>query len=410
MTRNRSLTVAACVALSVSAATARAQSAEVDLLHAVATELAVSSAYRDQRAQVDRLVDGDPATAWNSRTGDLVGAWIEVRLPADVQVSAIGIVPGFARPGGATDLFTGNHRVARIRVLREGTEVGTFAVEHARPEMVRVPVSGAGGVWRIELAELTPGTRSDWREACVSELQILGRAASSAPGARTPRTAVGTLPDPPAAAVVDPAALERAHRRDASWIGGAWRELDATYVDYAGSSGEPTPEDPAVQRDIDQRRAALLRRVTTLVEPIDPARADALRMAGQRRLTGPAWQWVGTIRGDLDAIDAALSAVAERLATDEARCRSARASAELRLVRVAGITHAALMVSGDYGSAVERDDTALVGASEEWSRNSRGVSTRLLRRTTPPAVSDATADWTALRTHLETMQRTCPAR
>ncbi len=35
----------------------------VDLLHAVGTELAVSSAYRDQASQVARLVDGDLATA-----------------------------------------------------------------------------------------------------------------------------------------------------------------------------------------------------------------------------------------------------------------------------------------------------------------------------------------------------------
>lgn len=79
---------------------------EVDLLHAVEADVAVSSTYRDQRSQVDALVDGDLETAWNSRTGELVGAWIEVRLPESAQVTSIAMTVGFTHVSGESDLFT----------------------------------------------------------------------------------------------------------------------------------------------------------------------------------------------------------------------------------------------------------------------------------------------------------------
>ncbi len=83
----------------------------VELLHAVPSAVSVSSAYHDDVAQARKLVDGDMSTAWNSRTGDLVGAYIDVRIPESATVSSFEITAGFTREGGATDLFTGNHRV-----------------------------------------------------------------------------------------------------------------------------------------------------------------------------------------------------------------------------------------------------------------------------------------------------------
>ncbi|WP_157069555.1 NADase-type glycan-binding domain-containing protein [Sandaracinus amylolyticus] len=406
-------------AVLVVASTASAQTASVDLLRAVGTELAVSSAYRDQRAQVERLVDGDPTTAWNSRTGDLVGAWIEARVPADAEVTGIALVPGFARPGGATDLFTGNHRVARIRVLREGIEVGSFAVANASPQLVTIPVRGAGGVWRIEIVELTPGTRADWRETCVSELQILGRAPSMAPGTRMPRVAIGTLPAAAAPPVVDPVALERSQRRDVAWMVSAWRELQSSYFSFAQDTGEPQP-DPETIRETERQRAAILRRITELVEPVDPARADAIRIAGGHRLEGVAWRWEPTVLADLDALGAALDVVAARIGTDEARCRSARAQAEIRLVRVAGLARLASYfdeidqsmeesVGRDAirrSRSLEADAEALEPLAEEWARNSRGVATRLSRRSAP-TTERAAADWTALLAQLAIARTAC---
>lgn len=402
---------------------ALAQTGPVDLLHAIGTDLAVSSAYRDQRAQAERLVDGDATTAWNSRTGDLVGAWIEVRLPAEASVTGIALIPGFARPGGATDLFTGNHRVARIRVVREGVEVGTFAVASDAPVLVTIPVRGAGGVWRIELVEMRPGSRSDWREACISELQILGRAPSLAAGTRTPRLGIGALPDVAAPAAVDPVALERAQRRDLTYFVRAWRELQDSYFSFAQDTGEPEPDAETI-RETERARGAILRRITDLVQPVDAAAADAVRMAGARHLSGPAWRWETAAQADLVAMGAAFDLVTERIGSDEARCRSARAQAEIRLMRVAGLSRLASYfgeiseseVESTGGSispaerrtsrSVEADAEAFTAFADEWSRNSRGVTTRLLRRPAPSAPA-AAADWAALSSQLTIARSAC---
>lgn len=165
-----------------------------DLLHRVPAAVAVSSAYRDSAAQVARLVDEDFETAWNSRTGDLDGAWIDVRLPENARVTAIQMTVGFTHVTDRADLFTGNHRVRRVRVTHGGETVGETTLDPDRRGLQTIPVEGGGGDYRIELVELVPGTRDDWREACVSELRVLGHA-PIAHAVYTPRSAIGTLPE-----------------------------------------------------------------------------------------------------------------------------------------------------------------------------------------------------------------------
>lgn len=192
----------------------------VDLLHATAAAVATSSAYRDDAAQVAALVDGSLETAWNSRTGDLTGAWIEVRLPADATVSSIAMTAGFTHVTARADLFPGNHRVTRVRVLHDGVEAGTFPLDPDLRTLQTIPVGGAGGVYRIEIAEVLPGARTDWRETCVSELAVMGHAPGEVPGSRRPATAIGTLPELPA---VVPAAAT------AAATGAAGGEHDGVY-------------------------------------------------------------------------------------------------------------------------------------------------------------------------------------
>lgn len=91
-------------------AAAASQTPIVDLLQSVATDVAVSSVYRDETAQVGRLADGDLESAWNSRTGDLVGAWIDVRLPATAAVTSIAMTAGFTRRTDSGDLYTEGER------------------------------------------------------------------------------------------------------------------------------------------------------------------------------------------------------------------------------------------------------------------------------------------------------------
>ncbi|MFK7989498.1 MAG: hypothetical protein AB8I08_26010 [Sandaracinaceae bacterium] len=179
----------------------------INLLRSVPSAVAVSSAYRESAEQVARLVDANTESAWNSRTGQLQGAWIDVRLPQDVTVTAIQMTAGFTRVNGSTDLFTGNHRVRRVRVTHGGDTVAEAELDPDNRTLQTIPLEGSGGDYRIELVELVPGSREDWREVCVSELRVLGRAPAPVP-VYTPRTAIGALPElaPP----LDDAAIEAA--------------------------------------------------------------------------------------------------------------------------------------------------------------------------------------------------------
>jgi hypothetical protein len=391
----------------------------VDLLHAIGTELAVSSAYRDQPSQVDHLVDGDATTAWNSRTGELVGAWIEVRLPAEATVTSLSIVPGFARTGGETDLFTGNHRVSGIRVLRDGTELGTYPIDTSAPVAVSVPVSGPGGVYRIEVTEVLPGSRTDWRETCISELAILGRAPAMAPGTRLPRTAIGALPE---ALVVDRDAIARAQHSDASWLLGAWNDLQRDLDNLDQSTGEPDP-DAELSRELEHQRVAMLHRIATSTAPVDGAASDALRAAAAYDLDWSDSAARHRVLGEnLEALGTALGAVADFLGDDEARCRAARTHAGMRLRRVASAAFLESYVDeidafeasmtgdeptrGEGSHAREADATTLTELAEDWGSNTRGVATRVMRLGAPHTAALA-SDWEVLRAQIEICQRTC---
>ncbi len=169
---------------------------EVDLLHAVPARVAVSSAYHDDASQIARIADGDLTTAWNSRSGDLVGAWIEVELPAEANVRAIAMTVGFTRTTDRSDLFVGNHRVSRVRLSRveaagEVDVLGEHDLDTSSRELVEIPVNERGGTLRIEVLTTVPGTHADWREICISEIRALGTAAGASEGALVPTVVVG---------------------------------------------------------------------------------------------------------------------------------------------------------------------------------------------------------------------------
>lgn len=171
---------------------ASAEAEPVDLLHAVEAEVVASSAFRDSAVQVEHLVDGELETAWNSASGDLEGAWLELQVPSEANVTALDMTAGFTKVSRGRDLFTGNHRVRRVRVTRDGAEVGTYELDTDSRELQRLPVNGPGGRYRIELIELIAGGHQSWREACVSEIRLLGRAPSAEAGTHQPTARIAT--------------------------------------------------------------------------------------------------------------------------------------------------------------------------------------------------------------------------
>lgn len=169
--------------------------ATVDLLHAVPSAISVSSSYQMSPVQAPRLVDGDLETAWNSETGQLENVWIQFRVPAEATVTAIEMTAGFTRVTERADLFEGNHRVARVRVRRGEETIAEQALDTSERglQTITLETPAQGGDFRVQLVELQAGSREDWREACVSELRVMGRAPDTRPGLYAPQTSIGAL-------------------------------------------------------------------------------------------------------------------------------------------------------------------------------------------------------------------------
>jgi len=171
---------------------ATAARADVDLLRVPGAVVAVSSTVDNPAIIPDHLVDGDLGTAWNSRTGDLKSAWIAFRVPANAHVATIRMTVGFTRKDARGDLFAMNQRVTKVFVSRDGKRLVERALDPDVRAMQDIAIDAPGGDFTIEIAELVPGTKPDWREVAVSELEVRGTIAD--PGKRTrPPVRVGAL-------------------------------------------------------------------------------------------------------------------------------------------------------------------------------------------------------------------------
>jgi len=146
----------------------------VNLLHWVPARIAVSSAVRNPHDFPEYLVDNHLETAWNSRTGDLVGGWIDFQIPNDAKVRSVELTSGYSRVKGKDDLFLQNHRISRIELIRDGQSLGEFPLDVNQRGLQPIAVSGPGGTYRILVKSTVPGSRRDWRELAVSELRVMG--------------------------------------------------------------------------------------------------------------------------------------------------------------------------------------------------------------------------------------------
>ncbi len=300
----------------------------VNLLTVAPTSVAVSSVYEGRFSQVERLVDGNPETAWNSRTGDLEGAWIAFRLPPGARLSAIELTVGFTHRTARADLFTGNHRIRRVRVTRDGEPLGEHTLDPSSQEMQTIPVSGPRGDYRVEILDLEPGTRDDWREVCVSELRVMGHLGpGEAPGRYTPALGVEGLPALPMAEVDSDEAVEDLEIEIESFTV-LWEAYEAEQIHAEFQTGEPGVSGEEAQSFRQERRESL----GSLASVVAPASTEH-----ERRLRELAAQPVGIWRwrerrADLDTPMAALAVATQN---DPAlRCRVARSHVQLLLGRL----------------------------------------------------------------------------
>lgn len=172
----------------------------VDLLHTIDCTVAVSSKVDNPRDYPEHLVDGKLETAWNGKTGDLHG-WIALRIPKRASVARIELTAGFDKVGKDGDLFTMNHRIARVRISREGAVLKDATLDVDKRGLQAIDLDAPGGDFTIDVLETVPGTQKKWRELTVSELRVWGRTGGAPENpAHMPKMAIGSLdgvPPPP---------------------------------------------------------------------------------------------------------------------------------------------------------------------------------------------------------------------
>jgi len=294
---------------------------EVDLLGAVGTELAVSSAYRDRSAEVPRLFDGDLETAWNSASGELTDSWIEVRIPEGAEVTGIEMTAGYTRVA-RNDLFTSNHRITKVRVTKDGEELVVHELDRESRELQRIGASGGAGVYRIEVVEVLPGEREDWTETCVSELRVLGRATNATEGKRFPVYGIGTLPERAPVPERGDGWGEQ-HRQLSHRIVNHVREMETEGVEFDDELAGDMPVTAEDTQQLRHHRNAAIELVGQLVAH-DPVASDQVRRVESlaRDDFYDLWmQWKGEA---LPTLAEAMDHVAEQAGDREARCRWAK--------------------------------------------------------------------------------------
>ena len=153
---------------------APAAGAPIELLHNVPSRLAVSSNVESKSIEPRHLVDRDRATAWNSATGDLVGGWIDFHVPEEVTVDEIRLIVGHTGKGKEGDYFLLNHRIKRVRILRDNAKLGDFDLDPNNRELQAIKIGKPGGHYRIRVLATVPGKLRRWRELAVAELEVWG--------------------------------------------------------------------------------------------------------------------------------------------------------------------------------------------------------------------------------------------
>jgi hypothetical protein len=123
------------------------------------SRVVVSSTVDNPRDFPEHLIDHDPSTAWNGKTGNLVGGFIGFRVPKEARVDRIRITCGFDKISGDNkDLFTANHRIKKVRITRDLELMKEVTLDTERRELQSIPIHGRGGDYKIEVLETVPGT------------------------------------------------------------------------------------------------------------------------------------------------------------------------------------------------------------------------------------------------------------
>jgi hypothetical protein len=170
--------------------------AMVELLHATPSTIRVSSRVANKAIVPAHIADRDLSTAWSSRTGDLVGAWVDVTVPG-AHIAELRFTVGHTGKGAhGEDYFTMNPRIRKVTLLDGKTELATIALDVAKRELQHAPLPKPLAHVRVRVDDVLPGSKPSWREVCISEIEAWGQLPDGqAAKPTTPTVEVGEPPD-----------------------------------------------------------------------------------------------------------------------------------------------------------------------------------------------------------------------
>ena len=220
--------------------------AQVELLHGVASTVQVSSTVKNRSILPEHLVDGDFKTAWNSVTGELVGAWLEVSVEDGAHIQELRMTVGHTGTGRkGEDYFVMNPRIQAVDVVADGKAAGRVKLDVGRRALQIIPVPAAQRV-RVVVAEIVPGSKKTWREISVSELEAWGTPPPGWGPPAKPRVptvevaqAAPAASDPCEGVEAERAAFQEAHKND------VYTHPDHSYPPTCETVTVAPPSDPA---------------------------------------------------------------------------------------------------------------------------------------------------------------------
>jgi hypothetical protein len=200
---------AAPVVLGSGSAAPDAASGPVELLHAYIGFVEVSSHVMNKTIKPEHLVDRDLETAWNSRTGELVGAWLDVSVPGGA-IEELRLTVGHTGTGPkGEDYFAMNPRIKAVSLLDGETVLAKVTLDPEKRALQTIKLPAPIARVRIRVDEIVPGSKKSWREVCISELEAWGKPPPDAtPSKRVPVVSVFVPPQPTLAELVNGKAVD----------------------------------------------------------------------------------------------------------------------------------------------------------------------------------------------------------
>ena len=278
--------------------------ASPNLLDIVPARMAVSSTVVNPHDFPEHLVDGRMDTAWNSKTGDLVGGSISFRVPSDAHVDRIEMTVGFDRVKGKVDLFTANHRITKVEVSRDKTPLRIVSLDPDNRGLQIIAIDGPGGDYEVKVLATKPGTNKAWRELTVSELRVVGTPGREQRSVDDPlRVSIGSLDaEPPDLSFETRDAALPGVYKDVAALCAAWERAQVanaaerkSLVDRARDShltvGAPSCREeafaPAFRGDATYKSARAVR----ISDGVSQGHALVVELARGFALSGISWSW-----------------------------------------------------------------------------------------------------------------------